>query len=365
MNNPFKFGSIVDDPYFTNRKKEIAKVRSVLGSENHLILRSPRRYGKSSLIYYVLNRLGRPAIKIDLQMVTGPTDLAAQIMKGLFRIFPFEKIRQSIKNFRINPSVTINPANNNVEVSFQPGTSHEPALEDVLNLLEKLSTKRKKIIAVFDEFQEVTAIHPGLLALMRSVMQHHRKINYVFLGSQESMIREIFEKRNSPFYHFGMTLSLERIPEKEFLEYLCKGFAGLLKEPEKIAKEILEYTGCHPYYTQKLAFLAWENCRQSECTGNAVNDTIDELLLIHEMDYERLWMGMNSTDKKFLIGLSVTDIPPMSEAFSMKYNLGAPSTVYSSIKRLMQRGLVIKIKGSYRIDDPFFGKWIRQKRMGA
>jgi len=36
--NPFKFGSVVDGPYFTNRTKEIGLVKRVLAGENHLIL---------------------------------------------------------------------------------------------------------------------------------------------------------------------------------------------------------------------------------------------------------------------------------------------------------------------------------------
>ena len=50
MNNPFKFGTIVDGEYFTDRVGEQEKVREILASENHLILISPRRFGKTSLV---------------------------------------------------------------------------------------------------------------------------------------------------------------------------------------------------------------------------------------------------------------------------------------------------------------------------
>lgn len=50
MNNPFKFGTIVDGEYFTDRVAEQEKVREILASENHLILISPRRFGKTSLV---------------------------------------------------------------------------------------------------------------------------------------------------------------------------------------------------------------------------------------------------------------------------------------------------------------------------
>ncbi|MCK7535025.1 MAG: hypothetical protein MZV63_30570 [Marinilabiliales bacterium] len=48
-----------------------------------------------------------------------------------------------------------------------------------------------------DEFQEIFRISSGLDRFLRSVMQNHKNLNYVFMGSSESMIREIFEKRVS------------------------------------------------------------------------------------------------------------------------------------------------------------------------
>lgn len=65
--NPFKFGSIVDDPYFTDRREEITRIKSILNSPNHLTIISPRRFGKSSLIMKVADQLNRPSIVLDLQ----------------------------------------------------------------------------------------------------------------------------------------------------------------------------------------------------------------------------------------------------------------------------------------------------------
>ena len=57
MNNPFKFSTIVDGEYFTDRVAEQEKVREILASENHLILISPRRFGKTSLVQKVTKGL--------------------------------------------------------------------------------------------------------------------------------------------------------------------------------------------------------------------------------------------------------------------------------------------------------------------
>ncbi|MDD2229126.1 MAG: hypothetical protein PHY48_06940 [Candidatus Cloacimonetes bacterium] len=85
ITNPFKFGTIVDGEYFTNRVKETAQIKSVLASENHLVMLSPRRYGKTSLITKVVSELDRPFVHLDLQLLTGEQDLAEQLLKKVCR----------------------------------------------------------------------------------------------------------------------------------------------------------------------------------------------------------------------------------------------------------------------------------------
>lgn len=76
------------------------------------------------------------------------------------------------------------------------------------------------------------------------------------------------------------------------------------------------------------------------------------------MDYERIWNAFIKTDKKLLIALTISNQTPLSEAFYRKFDLGAPSTVYSSLKRLMQNGTILKSEKGYGIDDPTSGKTV-------
>ena len=360
--NPFKFGSIVDVPFFTDRTKEVVQVTSILNSSNHLILISPRRFGKSSLIFKAIAQLNRPVIALDLQLLTSIEDFAAQLLKRVYRVFQFEKIRQLVSHFRIIPTIALNPVSNEVDISFRPSAAPMPLLEDVLNLIEKLSSEKKRAIVVFDEFQEVQHLDANLARQLRSVMQHHKNINYVFLGSQESLIRNIFEKKKSSFYHFGMLIPLCKIPESDFRNYLLQGFHDSKNNGREIATAILNFTRCHPYYTQQLAFTVWEIMHGDENNSDPISQAIDELIRVHDIDYERIWNGFNKTDKKLLIGLSVSDQTPMSEAFYRTYDIGAPSTAFSSLKRLMQSGYILKSDNKYEIDDPFFLRWIKQRR---
>lgn len=289
-------------------------------------------------------------------------DLASMILRRIYKIFPFEQIRQFVKHFKVLPTVSVNPLTNEVDVSFHANAEHQVLFEDVLNLFEKLSRKTKRLIVIFDEFQELEKINSSLFNKFRSVMQHHQKVNYVFLGSQEAMLKEIFEKKQSPFYHFGWVMYLDKIPENEFLNHLSDHFKTFTAEAQTIAASILDITHSHPYYTQQLAYVVWEKARDNCKSKMLVDSALEEIVKIHDIDYERAWMTFNRSDKKMLIGLAFSNVSPLSATFLKDFDLGASSTAFSSIKRLSETGYLTKVKSSYEIDDPFFRLWIKKRR---
>ena len=352
MRNPFKFGTVVDGAFFTDREKELQTIGQLLESENHLVLISPRRFGKTSLVCKALQHINRPVIMINLQSVTTVTELAALLLKRIFKLYPFEKIKHAMVHFRFIPTFSVNPMTDGVDVAFQPGSDNNIVLEDVLMLIEKLGEKNKFVV-VLDEFQEIVDLEKGLDKYLRSVMQLQHNVNYIFLGSQESMMTEIFEKKKSPFYHFGVLMRLPKIPYDDFFRYLSKRFAPMvLEQPEQIAEEILSFTQCHPYYTQQLAFQVWNMLEQKNDVEKLVDHAVDELTRLHDFDYERIWMAMNKTDRHILAVLAQNITSPLNS------RRGIPtSTAFSALKRLSRQGYVIKNE-KYEIDDPFFARWI-------
>jgi AAA+ ATPase superfamily predicted ATPase len=360
--NPFKFGTVVDGPYFTDREDELIRIDSFLKSENHLILISPRRVGKTSLIRKVINESARYYIFLDMQLILSSEDFASQLLKRVYRLYPVQKLKSYLKSFRLIPVVTINPVTGETEISFKPGSKEFIPLEDVLNLIEKLGTEKNKIIVVLDEFQEIFRIGSGLDRFLRSVLQNHKNINYVFMGSSESMIREIFERKNSPFYRFGSLMTLGKIGQDKFMQFLNERFAVISDKDKELSEDILKITDSHPYYTQQLAFTVWELLMHSGYSIDIVKIATDDIIRSHDNDYERLWNSLNRTDMMVLTGMSLSDISPLSDEFSRLYGTGASSTVFSTLQRLAKKGMLVKEASVYKIDDPFFKRWIVFRR---
>jgi len=360
--NPFKFGTVVDGSNFTDRETEQSKINSFIKGENHLILISPRRYGKTSLIKKLMNEAKYRHIYLDLQLITSPEDFAAQLLKRVYRIFPMQKMKDYIKSFRIIPSLSINAVTGEIDVSFSKSLQEMAPLEDVLNLIENHGSTDRKIIVILDEFQEIFRINNGLDRIMRSVMQLHKNINYIFLGSSESLIREIFEKKKSPSYHFGALMTIDKISEELFKAFLMEKFLTITVEAEVLSDRILEMTESHPYYTQQLAFSVWEILKASGYSAEIVEIALKDIIESHDNDYERIWNTFNRTEMRILIGMSESNFSPLTDDFSKLFGTGAISTVFSSVKKLTQKGILVKSRKSYSLDDPFFKQWIRERR---
>lgn len=356
--NPFKFGTIVSDDFFTDRVKELEEVKQKLNSENHLVLISPRRFGKSSLIQKALLQIGRPSITIDLMNVLNVEGFAALLLKEIFKIYKLEKIKHMMTHFRFIPTVSTNALSDTFDVSFQPAVNSAAVLEDAMELLQKVTRPDARIILVLDEFQEINEIQKGLDRQLRAIMQKMSGMNFIFMGSQESMMTDIFENKKSPFYHFGQRMNLNKIPYDDFYAFIK---ARMLDKPDvsaaeveivkdKTIRDILSFTHIHPYYSQQLASAVFDLQCYQKIFDNVVEMAIQQQIQDHDLDFERLWLSMNRTDRKILIDLSKQNNP-------LTDRQAPTSTTFSAMKRLVKKGYVIKIE-QYEVEDPFFARWI-------
>ncbi len=350
MENPFKFGTIVEAGYFTDIVTEVAYIEQFIKSANHLVMISPRRFGKSSLVAKAVKESGRKSITLNLQSVTSVSDLSAKLLREFFKVHPLERIRHLIAHFRIVPMISTNPVTGAMDVSFQSGASEEVLLEDVLNLLERAHSEKDRLIVVLDEFQEIKDISNDLDRQLRSIMQEQKHINYILLGSQESMMTDIFENKKSPFYHFGELMRLGKLPRQDFYDYLVERLSTVFPEScNVLADRILNFTECHPYYSQQLAANVWQIGVLQPESEDVLQAAVDHIVVSHALDYERIWMGFKRTNRWILQRLA--------GGKSLQDGEYRTSTIYSALKRLQKDGYAI-YSDHYELEDPFFKQWI-------
>lgn len=155
---------------------------------------------------------------------------------------------------------------------------------------------------------------------------------------------------------YAQLMVLPKIPYDDFYTYIIERLQPVAGEhTSTIADSILSTTQYHPYYTQQLASQVWEILAYRQGDSNVVETAIEQLVMTHDLDYERLWLTFNRTDKRVFQSLCRKESPLENRQLPT-------STLYSSVKKLMQQGYLIR-SSVYEIEDPFFMRWIQAKQL--
>ena len=86
LTNPFRFGALALDEAFTDREREIDELTADMRNGQDVGLFAPRRYGKSSLIWRVAQRLVAEDVlvaQVDLMRAPTKEKLAEQLAKTI------------------------------------------------------------------------------------------------------------------------------------------------------------------------------------------------------------------------------------------------------------------------------------------
>src|SRR3954452_4045481 len=202
--NPFRFGALALDDAFTDRKDEIAELKADVRNGQDVVVFAPRRYGKSSLVWRASQELiARKVLvaQVDLMTTPTPAKLAEKLARAIHDDIasPLFRAKERLKVFgglRIRPTVTVDPDDGELSFAFDAGAAPPEdvtaTLEKLLELPARLGGERGRQVAlVFDEFQEVADIDPGLPKLMRAVFQAQPDVAHVYLGSRRHMLQRI------------------------------------------------------------------------------------------------------------------------------------------------------------------------------
>ncbi len=376
MQNPFRFGSVVSGEDFADRRAELAELGRELRDGQHIFLLSPRRYGKTSLILTLLERLRRQGMLVayvDVFRTTTPVqlmELTAQTVLRAAESRPERLLRLATELLgRLRPQVGTD-SRGKPTLSLDVGASPRSLLalqEEVLALPEQLAKKRKgRLALVFDEFQEIQRFPgSGLEKAMRSHFQTHRHVSYLFSGSRQSALQDMSSRERSPFYRFGRIVQLGPIPPKEFTPFLQGRFrrGGLRLSPD-IADAILAATDDVPYNVQRLCHQLW-TLRAGKADRIAEDDLGEALAGILEQDaphFGAAWDRLSLHQRQVLQAIARSGGRNVFAAgFLAAHRLGSHSSVQTSLRLLLKDQVLSRTNGEYRFADPFFREWVSSR----
>jgi len=375
MENPFVYGKIVRGEAFADRDAEIDELTRDIATSQNVILFSPRRYGKSSLILEVLDRVGNEGVLslyLDLFKVISEEGFISAYAREVARLQTggMQSVLRTLRELlpRLVPKVALRDERSglSIEFEFDPRGVRAPLLDDLFEAVARVAAKAgRRAVVALDEFQEITTWDKegAVERQMRTHFQLHDNVSYVFMGSKRHLMEEIFRNRNRPFYRFGKHFPLEKIPRDAFGRFIRERFGkgGIVASDPAIAS-ILDVTEDHPYYTQLLCHILWNRAGEMKSlTSDDVDRAVEEVFSREAHAFHDQWDGLPLGARQVLAALAKEEgdqLQLYSSDFLQKHNLGSASSVQRAVSRLIAEEVLERHGGEYLFNDVFFKRWI-------
>lgn len=369
---PFPITGYYGPEYFCDREDETGILSGNIRGSESTVLTAQRRIGKTALIMHVLSKQphGIRSVYLDILPTENRTDFLNELATAIVRTFADRKgfggkLWDFIRSLR--PVLGFDPLNGSPQVSFAPGSRDvDERVEAIISFLEK---ENEKMIIAIDEFQQILNYpEQNTDAWLRTMIQRVRNLVFIFSGSQQHLMNELFTMPARPFYNSASFLRIGKIETEKYSSFIAGKFRESGTEiSAEIINKVLNWTDCHTYYVQLL-------CSRLYLTGASVitDETwkaeASRLLLEQEPVFYN-YRGMLTIPQWQLlkaIGRKGEVFEPTSAEFINKNKLGPSATVLRSLKSLSKMELIhsdFNTEGRryYKINDLLFRRWVEQR----
>ena len=373
MKSPFQYGTLVDKENFVNRVEERKQLKELLGSGINVMLISPRRWGKSSLVKVAMDELMHEDKQVRVCYIDA---FSIKTESEFYRIFAreviacaastLEKRLEDVRHFlkTVSPSITLKSTPTDTMSFDLKFELEERDVMEILKLPEKIAiAKSIRLIVCIDEFQQLAQLsgYRDLEGKMRSVWQKQQQVSYCFYGSKRHMMLDIFNNSSNPFYRFGQVLFLQKIKKEEWVPFIVNAFKRTNKEISKEqAEQLCDIVKCHSWYLQQLCYFVWSG------TSDKVTDETIEMRTRQLID-TNMPMFMNDTENltaaqtAMLRAVANGEYRFNSIPVVRKYELGSAQTITRNKRMLTERDFIEKEGGLYVFSDPVFERWFKRE----
>lgn len=345
--NPFKIDGIVGGADYMPRK-ESAELQQYHKAGRNVLIRGPRRTGKSSLVVNTFKNVDCQLIRVDFWGVK----TEAKAIEKIARAFAlFCKKLPTLNGFNLA----------GVGLQWKSPESIS-SVEDLLRLAPGIH-KKKPLVVFFDEFQSLLDLSDPdqFLGALRSEIQAQPEVQYIFAGSHQNRLMEIFYAQRSPFFKSAALMEVGSLDHDGFIAWLEAKFGetGRTVVPE-LWSAIFELSHSIPGDVQDVCYHLWTDSEKGgEIGAENFGKTLQRVLRERASGYEGMWNMLTDNQQKIAMGLArYRDGKYTSNEF-MKLS-GATST--ASIKRgleaLESKGLIWISSKHWIFSDPFFALWI-------
>lgn len=367
--NPFKYGQIVTDADFCPRPQLEKELKEHIISGQNVLIEGERRIGKSSLIIKTASEIKNfRTLYIDITQVKTVNALISRITNSLVSLEKqaglFEKLVKVVSHLR--PSLSIDSLTGSPSISFD--TTNRMTLENIDNLLDFIYREhaQKKIIVIFDEFQDILNIkdHKSIVALLRSKIQFHSDMPYIFSGSIRKDMDRIFYDPDSPFFKSAIKLDIGLLDRQYFEKYIKNKFLSGKRDVSsdtinRIFIETLEIPGD----VQELCNALWSITEYNTLLKlNEIDNALKVIFAREKEFYEHTVGFLTNHQLQCLTSIASLGGKNIQAGKFLKHTgITHASSVKKAVTRLVNLKILYEYKKEYRFNNSFFRTWLIHK----
>ena len=373
MRNPFNIGVAEEKEDFCDRSAEKEELMRYARNAQKVVFYSPRRYGKSSLMYHVQKQLAHEGFLTayaDFFPVTSEREMigtfASAVFRGIGRGVDPRTLYDKLKGvfLRFVPAIEATPGGFSISAKFDRDAKPDLLLEDMLEGIRAF-VKQKKVSAciVLDEFQEIVNLPESkrVEGILRQHLQRQKEVAYFFVGSRRRILLDMFTDKSRPFYKGAFQFGLKEIPRDEFVPFIAQKFTKTGKKCSKEhAASMYDLVRGYPYYVQKLAYQTWD-LTEKECTDAIIQRAYKSLIQIEAVDFEGIWSGLALVQRALLKAIAKQPTKSLyNKEYLERYDLSVGGS-QRALEALRARDLVEKDEeGRFRLTDPIMAAWLTE-----
>ncbi|MDX2431086.1 MAG: AAA family ATPase [Bacteroides sp.] len=369
---PFPTTGYAGPAYFCDREAELSTlIRNIKGG-NSTTLIALRRMGKTALIRHLFHHLKSDinTIYLDILPTESVNDLLNQFTTAVGAALPEhdtfgKKIWKFIRSLR--PSISYDALLGTPIISIN--SSPDQSMHSISDLFAILESHNTPTVIAIDEFQQILSYPEKKTdAWLRSIIQKLNNVNFLFSGSQQHLMQEIFTNPGRPFFRSTQFLKIGKIPREIYRDFIIRKFEEHKKTLSfEVAEEMLEWADLHTYYVQLLCnrtFLSSSRRIDSDTWKEEANRILKEQEFVF-FGYREMLTKPQWELLKAIAGDGHV-YQPTSSDFLSRHSLGNGATVLRSIKSLQKMEMVHRETnqdgiGYYGIYDLLFRRWIDKR----
>jgi len=366
---PFPATGYFGPEYFCDREKELDQLLHNIEGGHSTTLIALRRMGKTALIRHLFHHLRSKYITIYMDIL--PTETLQDMLNHLSnaivttyseRSSTGKRFWQMIRSMR--PVISYDTLSGAPLISIK--STPEESRKSMAELFAILEELPKPVVIAIDEFQQILEYPEKQTdAWLRSLVQNLKNVTFIFSGSQQHLMKDLFANPERPFFRSTQFMKIGKLDEEVYRRFIIRKFRHHdISVSDETVKEMLNWTDSHTYYVQLLCGRVFLSAGKEVIRENW-QDEARKILKEQEFVFfgYREMLTKPQWDLLRAIAREGRVYQPTSAEFITAHALGNPATVLRSLKALVRMELVYRETDTdepsyYGVYDILFARWV-------